>query len=122
MAEQSEAQRLADLIQQYRSPHCGEAAAELRRLHALCGEWENKAATWLASPEAARRLDGYRELAQRLNAAESVNAQLLEALEWIANRCPEQMIKQPLHTIHQEAVYDAGACARAAIAAAKVQA
>jgi hypothetical protein len=46
----------------------------------------------------------------------------LEALEWIANRCPEQMLKQPLHTIHQEAVYDAGACARAAIAAAKVKA
>jgi hypothetical protein len=60
---------------------CHDAAAELRRLQALCGEWENKAATWLASPEAARRLDGYLELAQRLNAAESVNAQLLEALE-----------------------------------------
>jgi hypothetical protein len=80
MTQQSEAQRLADLIQRYRSPHCGEAAAELRRLHALCGEWENKAATWLASPEAAKRLDGYRELAQRLNAAEASNAQLLEAL------------------------------------------
>jgi hypothetical protein len=65
---------------------CHEAAAELRRLHALCGEWENKAATWLASPEAARRLDGYRELAQRLNAAEASNAQLLEALHFIADR------------------------------------
>jgi len=30
-----EAQRLADLIQRYRSPHCGEAAAELRRLSAV---------------------------------------------------------------------------------------
>jgi len=36
----------------------------LRRLHDLCAEWERKAATWLASPEAAKRLDGYRELAQ----------------------------------------------------------
>ncbi len=58
-----------------------DAAAELRRLHALCGEWEKKAATWLASPQAAQRLDGYRELAQRLNAAEAVNQELLEALK-----------------------------------------
>ncbi len=57
-----------------------EAAAELRRLHTLCGEWEKKAATWLASPQAAQRLDGYRELAQRLNAAEAVNQELVEAL------------------------------------------
>jgi hypothetical protein len=59
------------------------------------------------------------ESAAELRRLHAVNAQLLEALEWIANRCPEQMLKQPLHTVHQEAVYDAGACARAAIAAAK---
>jgi hypothetical protein len=46
---------------------------------------------------------------------------LLVALDWIANRCPEQMLKQPLHTGHQEAAYDAGACARAAIAEAARQ-
>jgi hypothetical protein len=79
MTQQPKALQLADELEMWTQ---GEpAAAELRRLHALCGEWENKAATWLASPEAAKRLDGYRELAQRLNAAESVNAQLLEALE-----------------------------------------
>ena len=50
---------------------CHEAAAELRRLHNLCTEWEKKAATWLASPEAAKRLDGYRELAQRVNTLEA---------------------------------------------------
>jgi hypothetical protein len=116
MTQQPEALRLADKIAGYRSPDCGEAAAELRRLHALCGEWENKAATWLASPEAAKRLDGYRELAQRLKAAESVNAQLLEALEtaldgwqhefeYLAKRTPEWVTK-----------------ARAAIAAAKEKA
>lgn len=54
-----------------------------------------------------------------LRRLEVVNAQLLEAMEWIANRCPEQMLKQSLHTVHQEAVHDAGACARAAIAAAR---
>jgi hypothetical protein len=82
MTQQPEALRLADwLFNNVAHINHAEAAAELRRLHALCGEWENKAATWLASPEAAKRLDGYRELAQRLNAAEASNAQLLEALE-----------------------------------------
>jgi hypothetical protein len=80
--------RLADelnglCVAEFAWPRLNEAAAELRRLHALCAEWEKKAATWLASPEAAQRLNGYRELAQRLNAAEQVNAQLLEALEQI---------------------------------------
>ena len=79
---QPEALRLAELLESDLCDHpIDEAAAELRRLHALCAEWEKKAATWLASPEAAQRLNGYRELAQRLNAAEQVNAQLLEALE-----------------------------------------
>jgi len=80
MTQQPEALRLANLLETDGWP---DAAAELRRLHALCAEWEKKAATWLASPEAAQRLNGYRELAQRLNAAEQVNAQLLEALELI---------------------------------------
>ena len=57
-----------------------EAAAELRRLHELCKEWERKAATWMASPEAAQRLDGYRELAQRLDACERQRDQLMGAL------------------------------------------
>ena len=93
MSEQlPEALRLAEELHDYIdgsafavTPHwlVSAAAAELRRLHALCAEWEKKAATWLASPEAAQRLNGYRELAQRLNAAEQVNAQLLEALEQI---------------------------------------
>lgn len=33
---------------------------------ARIAEWEQKAATWLASPEAAQRLDGYRELAMKV--------------------------------------------------------
>jgi hypothetical protein len=71
MNTQPEALRLADLIDKvpYRGTH--EAAAELRRLHALNQEWERKAATWLASPEAAQRLDGLQAL----------NAELLEALK-----------------------------------------
>ena len=80
-------------------------------------------------PEALRLADALEEkdypprraAAAELRRLHAVNAQLLEALEWIANRCPEQMLKQPFHTVHQEAVYDAGACARAAIAAAKEQ-
>lgn len=43
--------------------------------------WEQKAANWMASPEAAQRLDGYRDLAQRLNIAEQQRDELLVALE-----------------------------------------
>jgi hypothetical protein len=119
MTQQTEALRLAELIQRYRSPHCGEAAAELRRLHALCGEWENKAATWLASPEAARRLDGYRELAQRLNAAESVNAQLVEALEEAADDIESWGAYATEYFQKRHNLQRAVNKARAAIAAAK---
>jgi hypothetical protein len=96
MTQQTQALRLADALDLYATgdkhqKDIEDAAAELRRLHALCGEWENKAATWLASPEAARRLDGYRELAQRLNAAEASNAQLLEALEFVMTAHGEQL-------------------------------
>jgi hypothetical protein len=84
MTTQPEPLRLADKLESCSlhvgDPEQAQAAAELRRLHTLCGEWEKKAATWLASPQAAQRLDGYRELAQRLNAAEAVNQELLEAL------------------------------------------
>ena len=48
----------------------------------------------------------------------AVNTELLEALDWIASRCPEQLLAWPLHAIHQESAHDAGACARAAIAKA----
>jgi len=34
MSDKPEALRLADLIERFRSPDCGYAAAELRRLHA----------------------------------------------------------------------------------------
>ena len=68
-----------------------DAAAELRRLHALNLEWEAKAATWLASPAAAHRLAGYRELAAQRNAAELMSLalkvqrdELLEALRSIS--------------------------------------
>lgn len=39
-------------------------------LLAKCAEWERCAANWMASPEAAQKQAGYRELAQRLNLAE----------------------------------------------------
>jgi len=119
MTQQTETQRLAaalDALLGYRGINAdvGKAAAELRRLHALCGEWENKAATWLASPEAAKRLDGYRELAQRLNAAESVNAQLLEALRDMVNTLTDGPDESDIARVFS--------VARAAIAAAKGEA
>lgn len=54
--------------------------AEVERLTARVAEWEQKAANWMASPEAGAQLDGYRELAQRLNAAEMRVAELERAL------------------------------------------
>lgn len=45
-----------------------------------------------------------------------LNQELLWALQWIADRCPAQLADHPLHDIHKEIAYDAGACARAAIA------
>lgn len=96
MNEQPEALRLANALETadaYSSPMDGalrvkitpstldEAAAELRRLHNLCTEWEKKAATWLATPEAAKRLDGYRELFQRVDTLEYALWQAVEALE-----------------------------------------
>lgn len=86
MTQQPEALRLADRLDLYATGDAHQqdieqAAAELRRLHDLCAEWERKAATWLASPEAAKRLDGYRELAQRVNMLETALGQAMEALE-----------------------------------------
>ncbi len=57
------------------------SAAELRRLDAKNAEWEKKAEAWLASPEAATRLEGYRNLAQRLSAVEQQRDELLAALK-----------------------------------------
>lgn len=82
MTQQPEALRLANELESYIGrPVCNEAAAELRRLNNLCAEWEKKAATWLASPEAAKRLDGYRELAQRVNTLEAALRHAVETLE-----------------------------------------
>ena len=87
MSTQPEALRLANALEKYWGAERGhdrerQAAAELRRLHA-------------------------------------VNEELLEALKWIERRCPELFIKEPIPTkLHWEAAYDAGACARAAIAKA----
>lgn len=50
-----------------------------------CAEWEKKAASWLASPEASQRLNGSRELAQRLNTAAAQRDKLLSALHALRN-------------------------------------
>lgn len=56
-----------------------EAAEKLNR------EWEDNATTWMAFPEAAARLDGYRELGAKLAAAEaerdSLRRQLAQAVK-----------------------------------------
>lgn len=102
--KQPEAIRLADDLETLRMNTAtnDQAAAELRRLHTVNQQWEEKAATWLASPEAAARLDGYRDLAQQLNNALMQKDALVEAL-----------------TIFVQHFGDPFQCARAALAKAQ---
>ena len=90
MSQHQKALRLADELMQAHKGHAdegptsfSEAATELRRLHQTNLEWQQKAATWFASPEMAQQLAGYQELGQRLNAAEAQRDELLEALQLI---------------------------------------
>ena len=53
---------------------------------------------------------------QRLEKIRAQRDELQKALEWINRRCPAEFINQEPHRVHLEAAYDAGACARAAIA------
>ncbi len=59
-------------------PMCRQAAMELAtatrerdEARALNVEWSKKAETWMASPEAAQRLQGYRELGQQVAKAQN---------------------------------------------------
>jgi CRISPR/Cas system Type II protein with McrA/HNH and RuvC-like nuclease domain len=51
----------------------------IEKLEAKNAEWEQKARGWLATPEAAKRLDGYREMASRVAELEDA---LLEIDKW----------------------------------------
>lgn len=53
--------------------------AERDALQKSVEEWEAKELTWFASPEAAKRLDGYRELAEQANKAAAERDALLAA-------------------------------------------
>ena len=71
--KQPEPLRLADALSgvMYSANDVVKAAALLRTQHAQLSEWEAKATTWLLSPEAATRLDGYVELGAMLAKAEA---------------------------------------------------
>ena len=70
--------------------------AEVERLQKRDAEWTQVAQTWLASPEAERRLDGYRELAARVEGltcerdeARAEVERLREVIRTIRARCVE---------------------------------
>ena len=85
MTEQPKAMQLANYLElAFDQTGAKQAAAELRRLHALNAEWEKKAATWFASPDAVKRLDEYRKLAQLLNVSEQQRIELLTAFNELA--------------------------------------
>jgi hypothetical protein len=99
------------------------AADELRRLHEEATEQARllgiSAERELALLAKIDRME--RQLGEAVwNYGEKVraNQELLEALAWIANRCPVHLMDHPLHNIHKEMAHDAGARARAAIAKA----
>lgn len=48
-----------------------ELRAQVEALRERNDEWERKASAWMASPQAGQWLDGYRELALRLNVAKA---------------------------------------------------
>ena len=82
MTQQPEALRHAEWLEKSLTVGATEAAAELRRLHNLCAEWEKKALTWLASPEAAKRLKGYLELTDHIITLEAALRQAQEPRQW----------------------------------------
>ena len=97
-----------------------EAAAELRRLSAMCAEWEAKAATWLASAEAAQRLAGYRELGRECAELEAERDALkadAERLNWLESQ-REAYGFQDIHEGNRWSVEGPFANVRAAIDAA----
>lgn len=59
---------------------------ERNELLSKVGAWEQKAANWMASPEAAQRLEGYRDIAQRLNIAEQQRDNLLAFVERVSKQ------------------------------------
>lgn len=61
--------------------------------------WEQKAANWMASPEAVQRLDGYRDIAQRLNVAEQKRDELLARIDVV---CEVHIISQTYDRIREE--------------------
>lgn len=52
--------------------------AKCDELEAENAEWKEKAKVWMASPEAAAQLDGYRELGVKVAALEAENKRLRE--------------------------------------------
>ena len=60
---------------------CSMASKELVRQEELIKEWEQKALNWLASPEAAARLEGYQYLGQKLARAKEDRELLLKQLK-----------------------------------------
>jgi hypothetical protein len=103
MTEQSEAQRLADLLDAYHTaPHHKQAAAELRRLHDRHKKWES------VTQFMQDAIDKMESDVLRL---EAVNAQLLEALRDMVNTLTDGPDESDIARVFS--------VARAAIAAAK---
>jgi hypothetical protein len=125
MTQQTEAQRLADLIQRYRSPHCGEAAAELRRLdqHELANNVWHEKTEWVQNTAQSHELGMHRAdvMRQRIKRLEAVNAQLLEALNGLL-MCTPAYPAAPEGTAQARAHKSAIKAAFATIAAAKGEA
>ena len=80
--------------------------AEVEALRERNAEWERKASAWMASPEAAQRLDGCRELAQQLNAAEAERDALrADAERYRVARAKVCIVGDAFHVINLRPTY-----------------
>lgn len=66
------------------------AEARVAELEAKNAEWEQKARNWMATPEAAARLDGYREMAARVAELEEILAEAV-CYDWEPECPPEEL-------------------------------
>jgi predicted nucleic acid-binding Zn-ribbon protein len=62
------------------------AEAEIVELNGKLKEWREKAKNWMASDEAAKRLEGYRDLGSRVEKAEAEAERLRNKIATMENK------------------------------------
>jgi hypothetical protein len=69
------------------------AEARVTELEAKNAEWEQKARNWMATPEAAKRLDGYREMTERVAVLEELLSEAI-CYDWEPECPPKELMER----------------------------